>query len=53
MFGWLKKLFKHGNKLPGIVQLGLGILLVLAIRWLYQNVLYQHFKLYIRKFFNL
>ena len=53
MFGWLKKLFKHGNKLPGIVQLGLGILLILAIRWLYQNVIYQHFKtLYLESFGN-
>lgn len=53
MFGWLKKLLKQGNKLPGIVQLGLGIILVLIVRWLIQNFAYQHFKtLYLENFSN-
>jgi len=44
MFGWLKMLFKKGNKLPGLIQFILGVIIIFTTKWLVENFNYQYFK---------
>jgi len=44
MFGWIKMLFKKGNKLPGLVQFILGVIIIFSVKWLVENFDYQNFK---------
>ena len=44
MLGWIKMLFKKGNKLPGLVQFILGVIIIFSVKWLAENFDYQNFK---------
>uniref|UniRef100_A0A6C0KER5 Thioredoxin domain-containing protein n=1 Tax=viral metagenome TaxID=1070528 RepID=A0A6C0KER5_9ZZZZ len=52
MLGWLKLLRKKFNKLNSVVQIAIGLLIVVAVRYLIQLLQYRYYSASLENFSN-